>query len=95
MKLGINLDLSETMIKTLNIMDEHEKLVRYDGGFWSWENAELKPLYNGGNFLCMVPCWYCNVKTLRALKTRGLVFLDENEKVSTINPAILQGSEPH
>lgn len=61
------------------------KLVRYDGCFWSWKNVELEPLYNGKTFMCMVPIWYCSVKTLRALKKRGIVFLNEAEKICILN----------
>ena len=72
--------LSETMINTLEIMKQHGNLRRYDGGFWSWENANLKPVYNGKTFMYMLPEWSCDVKTLRALAKRNLVVLDEVKK---------------
>ena len=36
--------LSKTMIDVLDKMKEHGKLVRYCGGFWSWEDVEIKKL---------------------------------------------------
>ena len=80
MELPIGLQLSDTMLDTIDKMSKYGKLVRYDGGFWSWENTELEPLYNGGIFQCMVPSWHCDVKTLRALSKRNIVILDEEHK---------------
>lgn len=77
--------LSRTMLKTIEMMRQHGGFVRYDGGFWSWENVELKPLYNGGMFLCNIPIWYCDVKTLRALEKRGIVALNEGQKICILN----------
>lgn len=80
-----NRGLSDIMLKTIAIMQKHGKLIRYAGGFWSWEDIALKPLCNGGKFLCMVPEWHCDVKTLRALDKRGIVTLDETKKACVLN----------
>lgn len=79
------MEFSATMLETIATMRQHGDLIRYDGGFWSWKNVELKPLYIGGKFLCNVPVWHCDVKTLRALNRRGIVTLDEVHKVCTLN----------
>lgn len=80
MELPIGLQLSDTMFDTIDKLSKYGKLVRYDGGFWSWENTEMEPLYNGGRFQCMVPSWHCDIKTLRALSKRNIVILDEEHK---------------
>lgn len=72
--------LSEKMLETMQVLEKYKALKRYDGGFWSWDSADMKPSYNGGQIICMVPSWYCDVKTLRALAKRNLVVLDENNK---------------
>lgn len=82
-------NLSPTMTETLQLIQEHGKLIRYDGGFWSWKDAAQKPLYNGGKLLCMVPVWHCDVKTLRALEKRGLVVLDEKQKICLLHQEII------
>ena len=74
------MQLSNKMLETLEMIKQHGKLIRHSGGFWSWTEIELKPLYNGREFMCMVPIWYCDVKTLRALQKRELVVLDEQAK---------------
>lgn len=72
--------LSKAMLETIEKMRKHGDFIRYDGGFWSWKDVEIKPLYNGGKFLCMVPIWHCDVKTLRALAKREIVTLNEEHK---------------
>lgn len=67
-------NLSTTMRETIRVMRKHGNLVRYKGGFWSWENVDLKT--RGENRF--VPTWFCNVQTLRALDKRKLVLLDED-----------------
>ena len=79
------MDLSKTMRDTIMIMQEHGELMRYEGGFWSWDNVETKPLYNGGKIIGTVPVWYCSVITLRALEKRGLVTLFEEQKICRLN----------
>lgn len=44
-------NLSQTMIEVLQKMQKHGMLKRYDGGFWSWNNVDLEPLYNGGKLI--------------------------------------------
>lgn len=73
-------DLSSKMEETLRVMVKHRKLVRYDGGFWSWEGCEIKHCLN---FDC--PMWYCLVNTLRSLHRRGAIVLDEVKQEATIN----------
>ena len=73
-------DLSPKMEETLQVMVKHRKLVRYDGGLWSWEGCEIKHYVD---FDC--PIWHCNIQTLRALHRRGAITLDEDKKVATIN----------
>lgn len=85
MGLTRSMNLSKTMLDTISVMQKHSKLIRYDGGFWSWENIDLKPLYNGGTFMCMVPTWHCDVKTLRALDKRKIVTLDEEQNICILN----------
>lgn len=85
MELTKKANLSKTMIETIKAMQKHGDLKRYDGGFWSWEDIDLKPLYNGGTFLCMIPIWHCDVKTLRALAKRGFVTLKEDQKKCILN----------
>lgn len=85
MKLTQDMNLSKTMIETISAMRVHGNLKRYEGGFWSWEETELEPLYNSGKLLCMIPVWHCDVKTLRALAKKGLVTLNESEKVCILN----------
>lgn len=73
-------NLSPKMEETLRIMIKHRKLIRYDGGFWSWEGCKME---HGINFDC--PMWYCLVNTLRALHKRGAIVLDEVKQEAIIN----------
>ena len=73
------------MLETMQALEKYKALIRYDGGFWSWDGADVTPSHNGGRFMCMVPSWYCDVKTLRALAKRDLVVLDENNKICKLN----------
>lgn len=73
-------DLSAKMEEAVRIMKAHGKLIRYDGGFWSWAGVEIHHCKNGaGTYSC--PIWYCSVLTLRALAKRNIVTLDEENKV--------------
>ena len=63
-------NLSTKMEEAVRIMKAHGKLIRYDGGFWSWINVEIHD----------APIWYCGVGTLRALAKRGAIILDEENK---------------
>lgn len=78
------MELSKKMSETMQVLEKYKVLIRYEGGFWSWEDTDMEPLHNGGQFLCMVPSWYCDVKTLRALAKRDLVVLNETSKVCRI-----------
>ena len=69
--------LSPTMQNVLDILKEHKELVRYKGGFWSWNGVEFKRRTFNRMDCYDVPAWHCDVKTLRALHKRGLVELDE------------------
>ena len=77
-------NLSATMQDVLEVLKEHKELVRYDGGFWSWKGVEIKrtTFTRMNNF--DVPVWNCDVKTLRALRKRGLVELDEVANICKI-----------
>lgn len=75
------MQLSKTMQDTLEKLRDNKELIRYPGGFWSWREVELKSSYNGREFMCMVPIWYCDVKTLHALQKRELVELDEKNEI--------------
>ena len=72
-------DLSEKMEEAVRVMRVHGKLIRYDGGFWSWVNVEIHRHKNGADTY-ESPIWYCGVGTLRALVKRGVVTLDEENK---------------
>lgn len=73
-------NLSPKMSEVMKILKEHCEIIRYDGGFWSWSEVNLKLLYNGNQYMGKVPVWHCDVRTLRALQKRGLVKLDETLK---------------
>jgi len=73
--------MSPKMMAVIKELKYYGKLIRYDGGFWSCEGVELKPLYNGGRYMGDAPVWHCDVRTLRALQKRGLVKLDEVAKI--------------
>mgnify|MGYP003196876941 CR=1 FL=1 len=75
MIITYEMNLSPTMLETIKKIEEHGKLVRYTGGFWSWERCEQHDCCGD-----MVPDWHCDIKTLRALECRGLVLLDEWDK---------------
>lgn len=69
-------DLSAKMEEAVRIMKAHGKLVRYDGGFWSWVGVEIHHYRNGADtYDC--PIWNCGVRTLRALAKRRIIILDE------------------
>lgn len=76
-------NLSAKMEESVRIMRTHGKLIRYDGGFWSWVGVEIHHCRNGADtYRC--PIWYCSVRTLRALDKRHIVTLDEENKVCQI-----------
>lgn len=64
------------MQDTLAKLQEHGSLVRFKGGFWSWKCCEIN---HYRDYSC--PEWHCDVKTLRALEKRGLVELDEQQRL--------------
>lgn len=72
-------DLSEKMEGAVRVMKAHGKLIRYDGGFWSWDGVAIHHCRNGAGAYD-VPIWHCGVGTLRGLKKRGVVILDEENK---------------
>lgn len=76
--------LSQTMQEVLDVLKEHKALIRYHGGFWSWDGVEIKrtTFTRMDNF--DYPAWHCDVKTLRALHKRGLVELDESTNICRI-----------
>lgn len=98
MQLRNNMKLSNTMLETINIMENHNgKLIRYRGGWWSWENSEIKYYmrkepretphftdYKIHDDDYAIPIWNCDVKTVRALQKRGLVVLDEMNSICTL-----------
>lgn len=76
--------LSKTMIEVLGKMKEHGKLIRYHGGFWSWEGVEIKTTSFRKMKNYEYPAWNCDVRTLKALHKRGLVILNESENICTL-----------
>ena len=70
------MNLSPTMMRVAEQMESHGELIRYPGGFWSWRDVEIKN---------EIPAWYCDVKTLRALRKRGIVNLNETKKICKLN----------
>lgn len=85
-----NLNLSKTMLEVIEAMKTHGNLVRYDGGFWSWEDVEIEHVRFNRMQNFDVPAWHCDVKTLRALERRGLVELDEKMQVCRLIEDLVQ-----
>lgn len=75
------MNLSPMMVKVVGQMEVHGELIRYPGGFWSWRDVEKINHTEDYD----VPAWYCDVKTLRALRKRGIVNLDETKKICKLN----------
>lgn len=71
--LIISVCLSEEMKRCVDMVLAHGKLIRYKGGFWAEENAELSPLINGGRIECYYPKDYIGTNTIKALIKRGVL----------------------
>ena len=84
MQLTRSMNLSPSMFETIKIIEKYGKLVRWEGGFWTFEGVETKGTVQGGFCEIPVPSWYCTVKTLRALHSRGLVEFDEINQICSI-----------
>lgn len=65
--------LSEEMKRCVDMILVHGKLIRYKGGFWAKEDAELSPLYNGGRIDCYYPKDHIGTNTIKALLKRGVL----------------------
>lgn len=66
--------LSREMQKAYDMIKEHGKLVRYNGGFWAKESSPMKPI----SFLepeTLVPVTFVHTKTVEALYNRGLIVI--------------------
>ena len=64
-------NLSPTQFETLQKMEENGKLIRWNGGFWSFEDAEIKDVIRDSWGYTSIPQWYCDVRTLRALEKKA------------------------
>lgn len=65
--------LSPEMKRCVDFIKEHGKIIRYDGGFWAEENAELKPGYNGGRIEYYYPENHFGTNTVKSLLKRGVI----------------------
>ena len=71
--------MSKTQKEVIRIMEKYgNKLIRWPGGFWTYEGATIRYRPFGDH---PVPVWYCGVRTLRAMHKKGLVRLDELQKI--------------
>lgn len=68
-----------------NVMTEKGDLIRWEGGFWTYKDAKighiLKDVYHGD---LPVPEWYCGIRTLRSMKSKGWVTLDEQNNICSL-----------
>lgn len=63
--------LSETQKEVVEVIKEHGGvLVRWVGGYWTWEGAKVK---EEAPMVGRVPEWHCGTSTIRALIDRGLL----------------------
>jgi hypothetical protein len=69
--------LSRTQQNVIGIMKEKGSLKRLPGGFWTYDDVTIKEH-------SFVPVWWCDVRTLRVLQTKGLVNLDELKRICTL-----------
>lgn len=74
--------LSQTQQDVINTMKEKGCLKRWPGGFWTYENVEIERR-SWDKFIghYKIPKWHCRVRTLRSLHDKGLVVLDEVNKI--------------
>jgi len=76
--------LSAEMQRVLAMLSEYGCLVRYKGGFWHKENAEMEPLSGGGRSPDggQYPPGYCGTLTIQALLKRDLIKVDESKPIN-------------
>lgn len=72
------------MQETVHNMKLHGQFIRHNGGFWSWLDVEVE-IHKNGSQEFIIPVWWCDVKTLRALAKRNIVRLDEEKKIKFVN----------
>ncbi len=70
--------LSPEMQRLIDVLKEHGKLVRYDGGFWHIPNCKMRKANNGPK-VYYVPIHptieYFGYGTIKALKKRSAVIV--------------------
>ena len=69
------------MERCLRVLQEHEYLTRYNGGFWHIPNCELKKGYNGAYQVPIYPRidWF-GWSTIHALMKRNLLIITETNR---------------
>jgi len=86
--------LSEEMQRCFDVLKTHKRLVRYAGGFWHIPDCEMKPGYNGGRIEYYVPIHpeieYFGVGTIKALKKRGLIKTDKENKYGDTEVSLIE-----
>jgi hypothetical protein len=64
--------LSPIMKDAMRVAVMHDGLVRWPGGFWTYEHCAPKQTQEQGASYT-VPIWYVSTHTVQALQRRGLI----------------------
>lgn len=71
--------LSSEMNRAVEMVINYGELIKYKGGFWHKENADLKPLRNGGDIVGYYPEGYVGTHTITSLINRGILVVTRRE----------------